>query len=378
MLDVLWFLFTIFLFANGGTVCYEPFGCFSDEAPFDHYLMTNPKHPSQVKTSFTVHTPQRRRTFADFSDRTVAQTAKILEGRNLKIILHGLLESSDKAWVRTMTKGLLNKEDTDVIVMDYGEGATGLMATGNARLVGAQLAYLLKNLFKLRRRNGKRAHIIGFSLGAHAAGYAGKWLKQDGYKIGRITGLDPGDLPYGLRVYENAPPLVRLDKGDADFVDVIHTDISGLGIDATIGHLDFYPNGGVKQPGCDVASTINVLGHIKSREQFFHTIACNHFRAVQYFTESLSNSSCKFTAYPCESMQALEMGVCNSKCEGGACPVMGYDSINLPNATLFTGRHLYLQTHRSAPFCKKSIQPKQKTQSNVFVSLFNAIKSYFF
>ena len=88
-----------------------------------------------------------------------------------------------------MTKGLLNKEDTDVIVMDYGEGATGLMATGNARLVGAQLAYLLKNLFKLRRRNGKRAHIIGFSLGAHAAGYAGKRLTQDGYKIGRITGL---------------------------------------------------------------------------------------------------------------------------------------------------------------------------------------------
>ena len=71
-----------------------------------------------------------------------------------------------------------------------------------------------------------------------------------------LLGLDPGDLPYGLRVYENAHPLVRLDRSDADFVDVIHTDINGLGIDQPIGHLDFYPNGGAKQPGCDVVSTI--------------------------------------------------------------------------------------------------------------------------
>ena len=103
--------------------------------------------------------------------------------------------------MRKMTKGLLSKRNTDVIVMDYVEGATGLMATGNARLVGAQLAYLLKSLFKLNHRNGKRVHIIGFSLGAHAAGYAGTRLKKDGYKIGRITGLNDKTIVHPIKQF---------------------------------------------------------------------------------------------------------------------------------------------------------------------------------
>lgn len=107
---------------------------------------------------------------------------------NFGRIICFLPESADKTWVRKLTKGLLDKQNTDVIVVDYGEGATGLMAAGNARLVGAQLAYLLRHIFKLKKRNGKEVHIIGFSAGAHVAGYTGKRLIHNGYKLGRITG----------------------------------------------------------------------------------------------------------------------------------------------------------------------------------------------
>lgn len=98
---------------------------------------------------------------------------------------------------------------------------------------------------------------------------------------------------------------------------------------------------------------------------------------MNYFTESLSNSSCKFTAYPCEDMQALEAGTCDTECEGGICPTMGYDAVNLPNATMYTGRQLYLQTYGKAPFCKMVIQPKEDTYDDIFANLFNTIKSYF-
>ena len=43
--------------------------------------------------------------------------------------------------------------------------------------------------------------------------------------------------------------MKRIDKTDADFVDLIHTnggaeDQGFLGMNAAVGHADFYPNGG--------------------------------------------------------------------------------------------------------------------------------------
>ena len=57
-------------------------------------------------------------------------------------------------------------------------------------------------------------HLIGHSLGAHVAGYAG----ENVHGLGRITGLDPAGLNY-----ENQSARFRLDYTDAQFVDVIHT-----------------------------------------------------------------------------------------------------------------------------------------------------------
>ena len=107
-----------------------------------------------------------------------------------------------------MTEGLLDKRHTDVILVDYGDGATDLMATGNARLVGAQLAYLLRHIFRIKNRNGKKVHIIGFSAGAHVAGYTGTRLIQDGYKIGRITGMN-GRITYMDPSINSPKPIIE-------------------------------------------------------------------------------------------------------------------------------------------------------------------------
>ena len=46
------------------------------------------------------------------------------------------------------------------------------------------------------------------------------------------------------------------------FVDVIHSDVrdstlsKALGLQRPCGHVDFYPNGGKNQPGCDTSDVI--------------------------------------------------------------------------------------------------------------------------
>merc|ERR1711915_571050 len=102
--------------------------------------------------------------------------------------------------------------------------------------------------------------------GAHAAGYAGRYT--DG-RIGRITGLDPSGP-----LFHSVSPEDRLDTSDAKFVDVIHAAGYWVGYEGLLGHIDFYPNGGLAtQPGC--------------RERESLDLSCSHFRAWILFGESL-------------------------------------------------------------------------------------------
>jgi len=97
-----------------------------------------------------------------------------------------------------MKTALLNRENCNVILVDWSKGAKGLdygQASGNARLVGAQTAELIKFLISNAsgssgsNKLGKKFYIVGFSLGAHVAGYAGSYLRTKyGIALGRITG----------------------------------------------------------------------------------------------------------------------------------------------------------------------------------------------
>jgi hypothetical protein len=86
------------------------------------------------------------------------------------------------------------------------------------------------------------------------------------YFIQYSVGLDPAE-PH----FSKTDPIVRLDPTDADFVDVIHTDAGpflsgGLGILQPVGHVDFYPNGGIEQPGCHEG----VISQIRKGSSYFY------------------------------------------------------------------------------------------------------------
>ena len=110
----------------------------------------------------------------------------------VKFIVHGFSQDGQSAWVKEMALELLKKEKMNVIVVDWGLGASVLnlydAAAGNTRLVGVQVADLIDVLNRKFHVALKEFHIIGHSLGAHVAGFAGKRLVNDGKVIGRITG----------------------------------------------------------------------------------------------------------------------------------------------------------------------------------------------
>ncbi|XP_033111037.1 pancreatic triacylglycerol lipase-like [Anneissia japonica] len=159
-------------------------------------------------------------------------------------------------------------------------------------------------------------HLIGHSLGAHIAGYAGERLNG----LGRITGLDSAG-PY----FEYTEPIVRLDPTDAVFVDAIHTDTNsifrlGFGIQKAVGHLDFYPNDGHDQPGCDGSTSRNISdqGLI---EYGIDQISCNHMKVLDYFTESTDDHR-QFRAFSCQDYESYIDGAC-FVCGANGCPRMG-------------------------------------------------------
>ena len=74
---------------------------------------------------------------------------------------------------------------------------------------------------------------------------------QEGWCIVYIVvGLDPAGP-----MFDNYPSQARLQPGDANLVDVIHTMgregfILDFGTLIPLGHIDIYPAGGGIQPGC--------------------------------------------------------------------------------------------------------------------------------
>lgn len=77
--------------------------------------------------------------------------------------------------------------------VDWGEMADDnnyLSSAASTRNVGRNVAMVIDYMIRNRDARPEDIHIIGHSLGAHAAGYAGMFTKsKSGKKVGRITGL---------------------------------------------------------------------------------------------------------------------------------------------------------------------------------------------
>ncbi|XP_006866510.1 PREDICTED: lipase member I [Chrysochloris asiatica] len=257
-------------------------------------------------------------------------------------IIHGYRPTgSPPSWLEKFLRLLLNEEDLNIIIVDWNRGAATLIydrAVKNTRKVAEILSYYIRKLLK-HGASLDTFHFIGMSLGAHISGFVGKIFQG---QLGRITGLDPAGPKFSGK-----PPYSRLHYTDAEFVDVIHTDIKGLGIKESLGHIDFYPNGGKKQPGCP-----------KSLFSGIEFIKCDHQRAVHFFMASLE-TQCNFVSFPCPSYDHYKTGLCID-CDGFkklSCPRLGHNAylwkgiLKEKMGKLSLRNTVFLDTTGSSPFC---------------------------
>ncbi|KPM09717.1 lipase-like protein 3 [Sarcoptes scabiei] len=337
------------------SICYDKIGCFRNQSPFD-YLNTLPASPESISTSFTLFT--RRNLIGgeiiklDYED--LLMNASTFDSiREIKIIIHGFGSSSKRPWVIKMTEALLKLGDFNIINVDWENGsklpnyvqAAGLIVRSyskfyepNTRLVGKQIARLIRNINRFYHISPSNYHLIGFSLGAHVAGFTGQEIRN----ISRITGLDPASP-----LFEGYSADVRLDPTDALFVDVIHSNgdsfiRGGFGFFGPMGSVDFYPNGGKVQVGCN--SALSILANLFYYGQW--NILCNHRRAFHFFIESVHHE-CTFKAFSCSNYEEFLKGNCfDCGDQGQKCSNMGYYS----NLSLGRGP-MYLMTRDREPFC---------------------------
>ncbi|XP_022618349.1 lipase member H-like [Seriola dumerili] len=251
--------------------------------------------------------------------------------------IHGYRPTgSPPVWVGNITELLLYRKDVNVIVVDWNHGAANVnyfKAVENTHKAAANLTAFIKRMQE-HGASLSSIHLIGVSLGAHISGFVGANLNG---AIGRITALDPAGPQF-----TGTAPEDRLDSKDAQFVDVLHTDIDALGFREPLGHIDFYANGGTDQPGCPKT--------IFSGGSYFK---CDHQRSVLLYLESL-NQTCASRAFPCSSYSEFLDGNCLNCDRFGAagCPVFGYDITMWKDILLKLGHtKTYFTTTTKSPFC---------------------------
>ncbi|KAJ8736512.1 hypothetical protein PYW08_007168 [Mythimna loreyi] len=216
-------------------------------------------------------------------------------------IAHGWHENGLSNTIRMLVQAFLLTNDVNVIVLDWRIIANSNYTTAKGRTaeVGRELGQFVNWLAGLGL-SYNRVHLVGFCLGGHLVGNAGR---ETGSKVQRITALSPAGL-----LWDFDPN--RLTPTDARYVEVIHTEITSFGYSGLCGDADFYPNGGSNMPGCWITR-------------------CSHNRSYEYMASSLKYNH--LGAHECGSLS----DAINNNCTGTPLNPMGNNNINKSRAGIF-------------------------------------------
>ncbi|KRT83183.1 hydrolase [Oryctes borbonicus] len=218
---------------NPVRICYDAVGCFELHNPRSP-LQRFPDNPQNLDTKFYLFRRNIKFSQPDtllYNDDGLSLTqSKFNSSQPVKVIIHGFMGAWNNVNTLNASHIYLKIYDYNIISMDWSTAAKGpqyAQAAANTQVVGRQLGLLLEQMINLGL-NPDNIHLIGFSLGAHVAACASEILKDKRILIGRITGLDAASPLF--RSGHLREKSSKLDKTDAKFVDVLHTDASPVNI----------------------------------------------------------------------------------------------------------------------------------------------------
>ncbi|XP_055627681.1 pancreatic triacylglycerol lipase-like [Toxorhynchites rutilus septentrionalis] len=242
-----------------------------------------------------------------------------------RFTIHGWRADGESDLHSMIRYNYLARGDFNVISVDWGQGSKTInYYTARKRVseVGDLVSRLIVTLSDTTGISLDSINVIGHSLGAHAAGNAGKYLNG---ALNTIVGLDPAG-PFFSEGHDDI-----LSSGDARYVEAVSTNAGTLGFKQPLGHANFYPNGGKSQPGCG----IDLIG------------TCAHSRSYEYFAESLI-TRVGFVAIGCETVDDAIAGRCNGHgaIMGGEPSNRGFDvygifRFNTNSASPFAQGYVY-------------------------------------
>ncbi|CAD6240847.1 GSCOCG00008951001-RA-CDS [Cotesia congregata] len=221
------------------------------------------------------------------------------------LYVFGFTEKPADESVCTIVDAYLNRGTVNMLVLDWSKLSYEeyFSLIPKVRVIAKITAKTIDRLFELGL-NLDTFHIVGHSMGAPLAGAIGEFSEYD---LPRITGnnyhyfgnlirLDPTGPGYN-------PPLTthHLNKKNAKFVDILHTDIGFFGITKTDGTADFFANGGKRpQPGCPRLQSVQDTAGI-----------CDHRKSWRIYAESIINPKA-FRALKCPSYSDYLAGNCKN------------------------------------------------------------------
>nr|XP_031532188.1 endothelial lipase [Vicugna pacos] len=276
--------------------------------------------------------------------------------------MSGMFES----WLHKLMSALQTREKgANIVVVDWLPLAHQLYrdVVNNTREVGHSIAKMLNWLQGQDDFSLRNVHLIGYSLGAHVAGYAGNFVKGT---VGRITAIAEGvKCEHEQAVHLFVDSLVNQDKPSFAFqctdsnrfkkgicLSCRKNRCNSIGYNAkktrnkrnskmylkTRAGMPFRGNLGPRpcRPGGGALSFFLLLTIAEG-------VKCEHERAVHLFVDSLVNQDKPSFAFQCTDSNRFKKGICLS-CRKNRCNSIGYNAKKTRNKR---NSKMYLKTGRA-------------------------------